>query len=174
VSLIYFHLHTCFSHILKPAHVCRSYTEHSKADIFVFTQNSAPSPPLTILSLYSHFRSVPLISRHMFFLSTFLHSLLYTKPQQTNILLRIILMSVPCNVGLSVTAQHCALIITPLFDTQAPTCFGTHMPSSGSFLCPYWLLKAEMVMLFVIYCECWLFVCTGCCGLMCYVAQLSA
>jgi hypothetical protein len=33
--------------------------------------------------------------------------------------------------------QHYALIITPLFDTQAPTCFGNHVPSSGSFLCPY-------------------------------------
>jgi hypothetical protein len=27
--------------------------------------------------------------------------------------------------------QHYALIMTPLFITQAPTCFGIHMPSSG-------------------------------------------
>jgi hypothetical protein len=39
--------------------------------------------------------------------------------------------------------QHYALIIKPLFDTQAPTCFGTHAPSSGSFLCPYELLEGR-------------------------------
>jgi hypothetical protein len=31
-------------------------------------------------------------------------------------------------------------------------------------------LKAEMVMLFVMYCECWWPVCTGCCSFMCSVA----
>jgi hypothetical protein len=35
---------------------------------------------------------------------------------------------------LSITDQHYALTITPLFDTQAPTCFVIHVPSSGSFL----------------------------------------
>jgi hypothetical protein len=33
-------------------------------------------------------------------------------------------------------------------------------------------LKAELVMLFVIYCECWWPVFTGCCGFVCYVVQL--
>jgi hypothetical protein len=33
--------------------------------------------------------------------------------------------------------QNYTLIITPSFDTQTPTCFGIHVPSSGSFLCPY-------------------------------------
>jgi hypothetical protein len=35
-------------------------------------------------------------------------------------------------------------------------------------------LKAEIVMLFVMYCECWWPVCTGCCVSVCYVVQLSA
>jgi hypothetical protein len=46
--------------------------------------------------------------------------------------------------NLSVTDQHYALIITPLFDTQAPTCFGFHVPSSGSFLCPYELPEGRI------------------------------
>jgi hypothetical protein len=45
---------------------------------------------------------------------------------------------------LSITDQHYALIITPSFDTQAPTCFGIHVPSSGSFLCPYELLEGRI------------------------------
>jgi hypothetical protein len=43
---------------------------------------------------------------------------------------------------LSVTDSHYALIITPLFDTQTPTCFGIHVTSSGRFLCPYELTEA--------------------------------
>jgi hypothetical protein len=43
----------------------------------------------------------------------------------------------------SIIDQHYALIITPLFDTQASTCFGTHVPSSGSFLCPYELPEGK-------------------------------
>jgi hypothetical protein len=39
--------------------------------------------------------------------------------------------------------QHYALIIAPLFDMQAPTCFGIHVPSLGSFLCPYELLEGR-------------------------------
>jgi hypothetical protein len=38
---------------------------------------------------------------------------------------------------LSINDQHYALsYITPLFDMQTPTCFGIHVPSSGSFSCP--------------------------------------
>jgi hypothetical protein len=44
---------------------------------------------------------------------------------------------------LSMIDQHYALIITPLFDTQALTSSGIHVPSSGSFLCPYELLKGR-------------------------------
>jgi hypothetical protein len=47
------------------------------------------------------------------------------------------------NITLSTIDQHCALIITPLFDTQAATCFGIHEPSSGSFLRPYKLHEAR-------------------------------
>jgi hypothetical protein len=40
--------------------------------------------------------------------------------------------------------QHYALnYITPLFDTQAPICFGTHMTSSGSFSYPLELLESR-------------------------------
>jgi hypothetical protein len=53
-------------------------------------------------------------------------------------------MFVPCSVCLSIIDQHYALIITPLFDTQAPTCFGIHVPYSGSFLCPYELLEGRI------------------------------
>jgi hypothetical protein len=42
------------------------------------------------------------------------------------------------------TMQHYALsYITPLFDTQAPTCFGIYVPSSGSFVCPRELLESR-------------------------------
>jgi hypothetical protein len=47
------------------------------------------------------------------------------------------------NGRLSIIDQHYALIITPLFDTQAPTCFSIHVPSSGSFLRPYELLEGR-------------------------------
>jgi hypothetical protein len=41
--------------------------------------------------------------------------------------------------------QHHALIIIPLFITQAPTCFGTYVPSSGSVLHPCELLSSNYV-----------------------------
>jgi hypothetical protein len=44
------------------------------------------------------------------------------------------LMFVPCVIWLSITDQHYApSYITPLFDKQAATCFGTYVLSSGSF-----------------------------------------
>jgi hypothetical protein len=46
---------------------------------------------------------------------------------------------------LSVTDQHYTLsYITPLFDTQAPTCF-IHVPSPGSFLGPRELLESRNI-----------------------------
>jgi hypothetical protein len=42
--------------------------------------------------------------------------------------------------------QHYALCyITPLFDMQAPTCFGIHVPSPGSFSCPRELVESRNV-----------------------------
>jgi hypothetical protein len=41
---------------------------------------------------------------------------------------------------LGIIDLHYALIITPLFITPTPTCFGTYMPSSGSVLYPYELV----------------------------------
>jgi hypothetical protein len=52
-----------------------------------------------------------------------------------------------CLVPMGVIDQHYALIITPLFITQAPTCFGIHMPSSGSVLFAYELLKRQKCLL---------------------------
>jgi hypothetical protein len=44
---------------------------------------------------------------------------------------------------LGIIDQHFAVIITPLFSTPAPTCFGTYMPCSGSVLYPYELLERQ-------------------------------
>jgi hypothetical protein len=52
-------------------------------------------------------------------------------------------LSAKLRTQFSVTDQHYALIVTLLFDTQAPTCFGIHVPSSGSFLCHYELLEGS-------------------------------
>jgi hypothetical protein len=68
-----------------------------------------------------------------------------------------------CTVG--VMNQHYALIIIPSFITQAPTCFGTYVPSSGSvfyryelLVSPKWLCHPDVPL----YCKCWWPVCTGC------------
>jgi hypothetical protein len=46
-------------------------------------------------------------------------------------------MFVPCIARLSINNQHYVLdYITSLFNMQAPTCFGSCIPSSGSFLDP--------------------------------------
>jgi hypothetical protein len=43
-----------------------------------------------------------------------------------------------CDKCLSINNQHYALdYITSLFNMQAPTCFGSRFPSSGSFLDPW-------------------------------------
>jgi hypothetical protein len=56
------------------------------------------------------------------------------------------LMFVPCIAWLSIINQHYVLsYITPLFDTQAPTYFGIHVPTSGSFSCPRELLESRNV-----------------------------
>jgi hypothetical protein len=47
-----------------------------------------------------------------------------------------------------------------------------HLQGASYVLMSY--LKAEMVMLFVPYCECRWPVCTGCCSFVWYVVQLSA
>jgi hypothetical protein len=44
------------------------------------------------------------------------------------------------SISVGTTDQHCAPIIIPIFITQAPTCFGTYVPSSGSVLYPSGLL----------------------------------
>jgi hypothetical protein len=47
-----------------------------------------------------------------------------------------------------------------------------HLQGAPYVLVSYF--KVEMFMLFDMYCECWWPVCTGCCGSVCYVVQLSA
>jgi hypothetical protein len=47
---------------------------------------------------------------------------------------------------LSIIDPHYALsYITTLFDTQAPSCLGIHVPSSGTFSCPRELLESRNV-----------------------------
>jgi hypothetical protein len=51
---------------------------------------------------------------------------------------------VPCVARLSINSQHYALdYITSLFNMHAPTCFGSRVPSSGSFLDPCELLEKQ-------------------------------
>jgi hypothetical protein len=55
------------------------------------------------------------------------------------------LMFVPCNIRRSGNNQHYALICTtPLFYILFPTCFGSSLPSSGSFLDPSELLEIQI------------------------------
>jgi hypothetical protein len=73
---------------------------------------------------------------------------------------------------MAIIDQHYALIIIPLFITQAPTCFGTYVPSSGSVLYPCELLESPKWMCHrdvPLYCECWWPVCTGCCSFVRYL-----
>jgi hypothetical protein len=54
-------------------------------------------------------------------------------------------MFVPCIIGCSRNNQQYALICTtPLFYILAPTCFGSSLPSSGSFLDPSDLLEIQI------------------------------
>jgi hypothetical protein len=63
------------------------------------------------------------------------------------------LMFVPRTVWLSIIDQHYALsYITPLFDTQAPTCFDIHVPSPGSFSSPRELLVVVPCVMLSIRC----------------------
>jgi hypothetical protein len=47
--------------------------------------------------------------------------------------------------GDDATEDYTLSYITPLFDIRAPTYFGIHVPSSGSFLCPRELLESRNV-----------------------------
>jgi hypothetical protein len=54
-------------------------------------------------------------------------------------------MFVLCIARRSTNNQHYALnYITPLFNIQAPTCFGNSLPSSGGFLDPSDLLEMQI------------------------------
>jgi hypothetical protein len=71
------------------------------------------------------------------------HGLLNNKAENTTVMKLLTykinltsVMFVPCIAWLCMTDRHYALIIIPLFITQAPTCFGTYVSSSGSVLYP--------------------------------------
>jgi hypothetical protein len=54
-------------------------------------------------------------------------------------------MFVPCIIRCITNDQHFALIFTTtLFHVLAPTCFGSRLPSSGSFLDPSELLEIQI------------------------------
>jgi hypothetical protein len=57
-------------------------------------------------------------------------------------------------------------LISKLLHVSALVC---HLQGTYHVLVSY--LKAEISMLFVIYCECWWAVCPGCCGSVCYVVS---
>jgi hypothetical protein len=55
------------------------------------------------------------------------------------------LIFLPCIIRCSRNNQHYALICTsPLLYILAPTCFGSSLPSSGSFLDPSKLLEIQI------------------------------
>jgi hypothetical protein len=63
--------------------------------------------------------------------------------------------------------QHYALdYITSLFNIQAPTCFGSRVPFSGSFLDPCELLKKQnnYVVNHIMYHKCYVACVPVCCG----------
>jgi hypothetical protein len=59
-----------------------------------------------------------------------------------------------CNENIFVVVennQHYALnCTTPLFNILAPTCFGSSLPSSGSFLDPFELPEIQIEWLYII------------------------
>jgi hypothetical protein len=68
------------------------------------------------------------------------------------------LMFVLCIIRRSRNNQHYALICTtPLFYILAPTCFGSSLPSSGSFLDPSGLfaIQIESVVYHIMWSVCW-------------------
>jgi hypothetical protein len=75
-------------------------------------------------------------------------------------------MFVPCIIRRSRNNQHCALnftFTTPLFYILAPTCFGSNLPSSGSFLEPSELLEIQIDWV-VYHIMCGYVVCVSDCG----------
>jgi hypothetical protein len=84
-------------------------------------------------------------------------------------------MFVPCIIRRSRNNQQYALIcITPLFYVLAPKCFGSSLPSSGSFLDPSELLEIQIE--WVVYHIMWGYVACvpDCRGSVCCASQLSA
>jgi hypothetical protein len=91
----------------------------------------------------------------------------------TQKLVSYILMFVLCIVRRSRNNQHYALICTtPLFYILAPTCFGSSLPSSGSFLDPSELLEIQIVWV-VCHIMCGYVACVPeCRGSVCCASQL--
>jgi hypothetical protein len=84
-------------------------------------------------------------------------------------------MFVPCTVRRSRNDQQYALIcITPLFHILTPTCFGSSLPSSGSFLDPSELLEIKIEWaVYHIMCD-YVACVPDCRGSVSYATQLSA
>jgi hypothetical protein len=86
---------------------------------------------------------------------------------------KVCLMFVPCIIRRNRNNQHHALdCATPLFNIQAPTCFSSSLPSSGSFLDPSELLEIQIELvvchIMYVYVTCVL----ECCGSICCASQL--
>jgi hypothetical protein len=84
------------------------------------------------------------------------------------------LMFVPCIIRHSRNNQYCALICTtPLFCILAPTCFGSSLPSSWSFLDPSELLKIKIEQV-VYHIMCGYVACVRECSQLSWEAQQTA
>jgi hypothetical protein len=84
-------------------------------------------------------------------------------------------MFIPCSSRRIRSDQQYALICkTPLFYVLASTCFGSSLPSSGSFLDPSELLEIQIEWV-VYHIMCGYMACVpGCRGFVCCASQLSA
>jgi hypothetical protein len=83
-------------------------------------------------------------------------------------------MFIPCIIRRIRNDQQCALICnTPLFYVLAPTCFGSSLSSSGSFLDPSELLEIQIGWV-VYHVMCGYVACVpDCRGFVCCASQLS-
>jgi hypothetical protein len=82
-------------------------------------------------------------------------------------------MFVPCIIKRSINNQHYALICTtPLLYILAPKCFGSSLPSSGSFLHPSDLFEIQIKWT-VYHIMCVYVACVpDCRGSVCFASQL--
>jgi hypothetical protein len=70
--------------------------------------------------------------------------------------------------------QYALICNTPLFYVLAPTCFGSSVPSTGSFLDPYGLLEIQIEWVVYHIMRGYVSCVPDCRGFVCCASQLSA